>query len=169
MSAYSSGAGIKLKVGGTCPAKHFCRAPPLFWLHPYSQLFWWALSWWPVHFGQFLRFLVFPRGPRAQPLLKIWGGARAPCPVVPAALADGSKTICRNLQPVWWGWAQTMTTRQINNTNKQIQDLLWEHSPIRRCSISTYLLLMSCRLTSPVLPKVSTTRKNVKVLQRIKS
>jgi len=33
-----SGAGIILKVGGALPPKkkHFCRAPPLFWLYNYN-------------------------------------------------------------------------------------------------------------------------------------
>ena len=50
--------------------------PSTFWFLKYNWSFWWALSWWPVQFGQFLVLLFYSRRLRAQPFVKL--GARAP-------------------------------------------------------------------------------------------
>jgi len=83
----SSGAGMNLKVGGTCQTRSagkFFVVPSTFLALQVQSVVLVSASVWPVQFDHFLVFCSFySRCPRAQSFVKVW--ARAPVPWMESA------------------------------------------------------------------------------------
>jgi len=71
-----SDAGANLKVGAHVRRrKKICGASLLFWLYEYNKsIFLWAISWFSVHFGQFLVCCSSTHGDTPCPAIRKSGG-----------------------------------------------------------------------------------------------